>query len=366
MIKDESHFLLQGLITNKSLNKHKKISHSRLNKALNSTIITPNNYRLSTSKKQRSLMDLSIKKFKQNKIYAKKPLSISSNPIPNKKLIERTKSRGKLICDVQSKSQNQIKNAYDNIFNKFRDKEDKNLKHLQKANEFRKSKKLTGLFVNKTTQNNLILVKCNKIDQLTAKAYLTRISIPNNKNICDYFNQQKIYKLPKTNPSIQRFSVSYKLPISGCQTYSFNETYINLKERKKVLTLNTGSFLGRLKKGKNSRQKRYTDASLTYSATNTKRSFITQCNNKIVDDSPSLYGNAIHQSVWLKKIERLLSINNIKEVNHVGYYDIKLGRIRGSSKIYVFLDNQEEEHIHYFVDKICNDINLEISSIKND
>lgn len=63
-----------------------------------------------------------------------------------------------------------------------------------------------------------------------------------------------------------------------------------------------------------------------------------------------------YTSKWMKIIERLNDDLNIQKLNYVGYYDIRLGKLKLVEKYFVVSKDNENGHFAYFMDKVKNDL----------
>lgn len=350
MLVDENILPKQGLVSGKYMAQKQTVHKNRLLYIINKTTLTSNKQLIPFFENNRSLIDLSIQKFKINQQYTRKQLSINIKTVGHEEEIKPLVARKKMAKDIKSKNHTSTKNAFENIFTRITHKELEKAKYIERMNDFKTMRQLTDLTIHKTKSRNVLIPRHSRLNQSTFKVRLSSFSGTHGQNFCDFINPFEILSLPKIALSLHIFVLSIKPLKSKPLNYTFNQSYINFKEQKRVHVLNLGNFLGFMN-NVGEKPKRSLNMRLL------KHEFDTDdCDHKNKERCKTTFLNKTgYQSGWMKQVKRLLLVSSLREINHVGYYDIKIGG-KKKEKFPVVAENDEEEHLCYFFNKVYKDV----------
>lgn len=305
---------------------------------------------------EKTFINMSIEKFKINKKYINTSNcdGIKQDRETSKEKKEQEKHTN--LHKKKSKSLNSVKHVFDHIFSKVNQREITKTSFNKGSMQIKAHKKLARFDINKTVELSRSRSFMNVIGQTGIKSRYQSYKQFSNQNFCDFYKAKNILRIPKGEPELNLFVLIMKPPVATPLYYYSQNNTINLTHKKKKQIMNTLHILNFMNR---ERQKRITKQ--TSMVVNEKLAYEDMenieegCIPLVSRGSKKQNKKIPYQSLWLKRIDALLNVFSLEEVNYVGYYSTKFAKQGDKNKYYIEKDD-EKQHIRYFVHKVLKDI----------
>lgn len=353
MILNENVVTTHGFSDNRSMTQVRTVHRERLLKMLNAATIASNAHSMAREADGSRLIDITIQKFKINQQYVHSQILIGPDLNANDASTVVPCTSRKVVKDMKSRSQTSVRNVFNNIFNMISHKEQEKARHVERINVFKKNRQLSDLSLQKTKTRNVGSFKGELYDSKISLVNKSSFARPYGKSFCDYYSHIVTHRFPFVATSVHQFEQGYRLPKTECPRYAFNRFTVDFRKKKWALIVNTGNFLGMMTNVKEKNTKKSLNIKFTARGGDDNDDFSSA--REQAKHRANSFKKSSHNSLWLKKVDRLLAFFSLEEVNHIGYYDIKFDCRKKNERYLVVVENQEAQHLEYFFDKLYKD-----------